>query len=157
MVIPKFEKRKEHLAQSFGLLQVTWVASSLLLAVIHVGIGLLALGFAVPMMKLIFCSMGLLFAVIGNLFGKARSNHHLGFRTPWTLSSDAVWDKTHRLAGRLWVAGGIAVALIGLMSQGLISTIAMIVIIVLVSIIPLVASYAFWKREQANNAGSSAG
>ncbi|MBV6633295.1 MAG: SdpI family protein [Alphaproteobacteria bacterium] len=149
LIIPTLEKRKENLAQSFGLLQVTWVATTTLLAVIHFGLGLIAMGVAVPMMKLVFCSVGLLFAVVGNLFGKARSNHHLGFRTPWTLSSDAVWDKTHRLAGRLWVAGGLLVAAIGLTVQGIVPTIIMILIMTVVSVVPLVASYLYSKREQS--------
>lgn len=47
------------------------------------------------------------FALIGTLLGNVRRNFWMGVRTPWTLASDAVWDATHRLAGRLLVIAGI--------------------------------------------------
>jgi uncharacterized membrane protein len=45
--------------------------------------------------------------VIGNYTGKLRKNFFVGIRTPWTLSSDAVWERTHRLAGWLFMLGGL--------------------------------------------------
>lgn len=50
--------------------------------------------------------IGSLLVGIGNVFGKLRSNHIIGIRTYWTLSSDRVWDQTHRFAGRSFVLGG---------------------------------------------------
>src|SRR3990172_2688059 len=46
--------------------------------------------------------MGLLFIVIGSLLRKAKRNWFIGIRTPWTLSSDRVWDETHRLGSLLF-------------------------------------------------------
>ncbi len=50
---------------------------------------------------------GLLFYYIGNLCQHAKRNWFIGIRTPWTLSSDKVWDKTHKLASKLYKASGI--------------------------------------------------
>lgn len=50
----------------------------------------------------------LLFAVMGNFMINIKPNWFIGIRTPWTLSSDMVWKKTHLLFGRLWFYGGIA-------------------------------------------------
>ena len=54
-------------------------------------------------------SMGLLFLVLGNYLGKFPKNFWVGIRTPWTLSSDEVWFKTHRFAGRTFMAGGLLI------------------------------------------------
>jgi uncharacterized membrane protein len=49
----------------------------------------------------------LFIALMGNVLGKVRRNFYVGVRTPWTLASDVVWDRTHRLAAWLMVAGGL--------------------------------------------------
>ncbi|MCX6079498.1 MAG: SdpI family protein [Chloroflexi bacterium] len=52
-------------------------------------------------------ALGLLFVFMGVLISKARRNYFIGIRTPWTLSSDRVWNETHRLGGKLYIAAGI--------------------------------------------------
>jgi len=55
--------------------------------------------------------MGILFIAIGYLLRQAKRNFFIGIRTPWTLSSDSVWDKTHRLGSVLFmVSGAFAIA-----------------------------------------------
>lgn len=49
-----------------------------------------------------------LFIFLGNLMGKTTRNYYVGIRTPWTLESDVVWERTHRLAARTMVAFAIA-------------------------------------------------
>jgi len=48
-----------------------------------------------------------LFAVMGNVMGKVQRNYWMGVRTPWTLSSETVWNRTHRVAAWLWTGTGI--------------------------------------------------
>ena len=57
-------------------------------------------------------SLGLaaLMAYIGFMMGKAKRNWFIGIRTPWTLSSDAVWDKTHALGSKMFIGAGVIVA-----------------------------------------------
>ena len=62
----------------------------------------------------ILLAMGALFIVLGNFMGKIRPNWFVGVRTPWTLSSKLSWDKTHRLAGWLFVLMGALFALLAL-------------------------------------------
>ena len=45
--------------------------------------------------------------VIGNYLPKTRRNYIIGIRLPWTLENDENWSKTHRLAGKIWVLGGL--------------------------------------------------
>jgi uncharacterized membrane protein len=58
-------------------------------------------------------AVGLLLVVVGNVLGKVRHNFVFGVRTPWTLASERVWDKTHRFTGRLMVAAGALLAIGG--------------------------------------------
>jgi len=57
-------------------------------------------------------ALGLLFIFVGNLIQKSKRNFFIGIRTPWTLSSDTVWDETHRVGGQLFKISGV-LALIG--------------------------------------------
>lgn len=59
-------------------------------------------------------AIGILFFLIGALIEKAKRNWFVGIRTPWTLSSDEVWEKTHKLGGKMFKISGI-IALIGIM------------------------------------------
>jgi uncharacterized membrane protein len=68
---------------------------------------LAASGMNVPVNEAIFAALGVMFMVIGNYLGKTRKNFFLGIRTPWTLASDEVWARTHRLAGRLFIVLGL--------------------------------------------------
>ena len=52
-------------------------------------------------------AMGLLFIFIGYMLRKAKRNFFIGIRTPWTLSSDKVWDETHRLGAILFMISGV--------------------------------------------------
>ena len=60
--------------------------------------------------------VGILLAVIGNYMPKCRLNYTMGIRTPWTLSSEENWNKTHRLGGKIWVAAGILIAASGFLA-----------------------------------------
>lgn len=57
-------------------------------------------------------SIALFFALLGNYLTTVQPNYFLGIRTPWALESDAVWTQTHRLVGRLFFGGGLAVAML---------------------------------------------
>lgn len=64
--------------------------------------------------SVIFAATGLLFMVLGNFMGKIPPNWFVGVRTPWTLSSKLSWDKTHRLAGWLFMLMGLLFMLLAL-------------------------------------------
>ena len=100
--------------------------------------------------------MGLLFAVIGNYLPKTRMNSTMGIKVPWAYSSEANWNATHRFAGKLWMAGGLLIALGGLLPHLWAITI-MVVLLVALCVIPIVYSYRFYKREKAEGKVQSTG
>jgi len=63
--------------------------------------------------------LGLMMTVVGNWLGKVRRNFYIGIRTPWTLANEEVWERTHRVASRVFVAWGLAVFLTGLTGSSL--------------------------------------
>jgi uncharacterized membrane protein len=70
------------------------------------------LGVMIPIIPVISIGIGLLFFAAGIMSEHAKKNWFIGFRTPWTMSSDVVWEKTHRLGGRMFQASGL-IAIIG--------------------------------------------
>ena len=107
LVLKFIEPRKEHIEQSKQAIDSIIAAVVLLMFIMELGyFGLLA-GWAVPMNLLVIFALGLMFIIMGNFLGKVRSNFFIGIRTPWTLSSDHVWIKTHRLAGPLFMLAGL--------------------------------------------------
>ena len=120
------------------------------------GMYALALGWEFSPVVWTMVPMGLLFAVIGNYMPKTRMNSTMGIKVPWTYSSEANWNATHRYAGKVWMIGGILIALCGLLPHGWAVTIMLISILVLI-ILPVVYSYRFYKKEKAEGKVQSAG
>lgn len=89
---------------------------------------------------------GVLFLVLGNYFKVIQPNYFIGIRTPWTLESNEVWKLTHNFAGKLWVIGGFAVVLGGLILENNYFNIVFISIIAVLAIVPMVYSYIKFKQ-----------
>jgi uncharacterized membrane protein len=111
------------------------------------GIGLLVLlaasGRNVQMNEMVFAAMGLLFIVLGNYMSKVRKNFFIGIRTPWTLASDEVWNRTHRLGGWIFVLIGFFMFLNAFIQFPVEWLIGAIVILALV---PVVYSFVIYRN-----------
>jgi uncharacterized membrane protein len=104
--LPRLDPRRRNLEASATAYNAVWVAVLLVLTGVHVMVLLTGLGWEVPVGTLVLAGVGLLFLVIGGTIGEVRSNWFLGIRTPWTMSSERSWERTHRLGGRLFLALG---------------------------------------------------
>jgi uncharacterized membrane protein len=145
--LPKLDPRRENYARfisSYWLI-VNAVIAFMLIA--HALILATGMGFAVRIDRLMPAGIGLLFIVLGNYLTRVEPNWFVGIRTPWTLSSDAVWRKTHRTGGWLMVIGGFVVASLAFLPHTAFLPL-LISAIVLMAVIPVVQSYVLWKREQ---------
>ena len=85
---------------------VLWVCP--LISLITCGaVYLYALGIPVDMSLLCGLLCGVMFLIVGNYLPKCRQNYTVGIKLPWTLADEENWDRTHRLAGKLWMVGGL--------------------------------------------------
>jgi uncharacterized membrane protein len=91
-------------------------------------------------------ALGLLFIFIGFMMRQAKRNFFIGIRTPWTLSSDKVWNETHRIGAVLFMISG-ALAFIGGLFGGTTAFWMMFTPIIGSTIFLLVYSYVLYQRE----------
>lgn len=147
-LIPRFEPRRANLERSGTAYRAIWIGVLLLLAGVHlVAVGV-ALGASLDVSRLVLAGTGILFVVIGNYLPKVRPNYLMGIRTPWTLSSDLAWTRTHRLGGRLFVIEGLVLAALGLAGvSGTILAIALTGAVGVLLVVLFGYSYQVWKTD----------
>ena len=112
------------------------------------GLYALALGWEFSPVAWTLIPMGLMFAVIGNYMPKTRMNYTMGVKVRWAYTSEANWNATHRFAGKVWMIGGIGMALCGLLPHLWAVTIMLASILVLV-LLPVIYSWRYYKKELA--------
>jgi uncharacterized membrane protein len=88
--------------------------------------------------------LALLMVYIGFMLDKSKRNWFIGIRTPWTLSSDEVWDKTHALGSKLFIAAGVVV-FIGTFIPGY-RFVFVLVPVLAAALIPAVYSYFEFRK-----------
>ena len=137
-------KGKNHDGKMMGL--VLWIIPVLNLF-LHVMVWLQALGREVNMAVVMPLFMGALFVIIGNYLPKCRQSYTVGIKLPWTLDDEENWNKTHRLAGKLWVAGGLLLVLCSFFSRHPVALYGSIAVILLMVTIPTVYSYLYYKQH----------
>jgi hypothetical protein len=104
-------------------------------------------GYSVKIDRLMPIGVGLLLVFLGNYLTRVEPNWFVGIRTPWTLSSDTVWRKTHRTSGGLLVIGGLLLVAVAFLPRSAFLPLLVAAIVIAV-VIPIVQSYILWKREQ---------
>lgn len=90
--------------------------------------------------------LGALFIFIGYMLRQAKRNFFIGIRTPWTLSSDTVWDKTHQLGSILFIASG-ALAILGSFLGGTAAFWLLFIPLIGSTLFLVVYSYVLYRNE----------
>lgn len=103
------------------------------------------LGHEVYMSVSVFFMLGLLFVGIGVYLPSIKQNWMVGVRTPWTLGSEFVWDRTHYVAGKTFMLGGFLFLVSGLFS-GVIKVVCLVCGIFIAVVVPVVYSYILFSR-----------
>ena len=96
--------------------------------------------------RFIVPAIAILFFFIGILVENAKRNWFIGIRTPWTLSSAKVWDRTHKRGGRLFKIAAV-IAFFGVFFPDY-SVWMVLIPILLVSVYTIVYSYLEFKKEK---------
>lgn len=95
-------------------------------------------------------ALAILWYSIGSFLERTKRNWFMGVRTPWTLSSDFVWDKTHKLSGLLFKIAGVISLLATFSGQSSIVIWSVMISAVLASIISIGYSFFVYRQEKNN-------
>jgi len=147
LVIPAIDPLKANIAQfreAFNLFIVLMVGFMLYIHGLSLAWSLGYTGF--KMSSAMLPAIGLLFIFIGFMLRQAKRNFFIGIRTPWTLSSDAVWNETHRIGAMLFMASGV-LAFLGGFFGGTTAFWMMFAPIIGSTLFLLVYSYVLYQRE----------
>ena len=148
-VLPAIDPRGANYAKFGGAFEAIVISILLYMLGLHLIILRASLGYPVAMQRVLPIGVGILLVLIGNLLPRARPNWFIGIRTPWTLSSDRVWEKTHRVGGRAFVAGGLAILFAGLVIPQW-AHYVLVAVVVVCSLGAVLYSYIAWRREQTS-------
>ena len=129
----------------------TWTPPFLSLIIVPTTL-YIAMGANIPIPMIVRILIGIILILGGNYLPKSRQNYTIGIKNPWTLSSSDNWNKTHRLAGYLWILGGIILTVSAFIAthNTFWSNSMPTLIIALLIIIPFLYSYFIYKRTSDN-------
>ena len=125
--------------KAIGKLTIPFLTVTLVPITIFAG-----LGYDLPIEKIVPAFVGILFIIIGNYLPKSKHNYTVGIKLPWTLNNETNWNKTHRLAGYLWIVGGVMMFV-----NSFLQIFWMPVFIIIMSclvFIPVIYSYILYKN-----------
>jgi len=149
LVIPRIDPLKENIAKFRAYFDLFILLLFGFLFYLYLLTILWDLGSRFNIIQLKAPAIGLLIFYAGVLTENAKQNWFIGVRTPWTLSSETVWNKTNRLAGKLFKAAGILAALGAAFPQYAIFLI--LVPVILAGIYPLIYSYQEYQKVIKEN------
>ena len=152
-VIPRLEPRRLNIAASGKFYRAVWIGTILMLAATHGAARYMSLHKGTDVSNVVVAAVCLLIIVVGNYLGKTRSMFLAGVRTPWTLTSEYSWQRTHSLAGKLFIAAGALgfAAAITLPAKEA-SHIFLYALGVSV-VISVIVSYVYWRRDPLRHTG----
>jgi uncharacterized membrane protein len=110
----------------------------------------IALGYDLPVVMIGATLVGLVLVACGNYLPKSRQNYTVGIKLPWTLSDADNWNKTHLMAGRLWIAGGLVMILSAFLLTGNppVFLILVVEVIICIALLPVVYSYFLYRASK---------
>lgn len=146
MVIPRIDPKKENIAK-FRIYFDGMIGLILLFLAYIYGLTLYwAIKGSFNMIRMIIPAISILFFYVGVVISRAKSNWSIGIRTPWTLSSEAVWEKTHKVGGPLFEV----VALISVFGVVFTKYAIWLLLVPLLSVVLFlfVYSYVLYRKEK---------
>ncbi|ATI50002.1 MULTISPECIES: SdpI family protein [Bacillus cereus group] len=145
-ITPKIDPKKKNydkFSKGYMIINYSVVVLLFLVNMLVIGVGL---GYDIPMNSTPLILVGLLFIVIGNYLPQCKPNYFVGIKTPWTLSNEEVWRKTHRFSGKVFVVLGIIMILSVFVPVTWKSFVMVVVIIGAVGL-TMGYSYVAYKKE----------
>jgi len=145
--LPKIDPKRENYEKHMDVYIIFAILVTMLLTIVGWVVVLAAENVVLPMDRIVPGLIGAMFIIMGNYMPRIRHNYSFGIRTSWTLASETVWKKTHRLGGICFVVLGVVMILQAVFPSLLLVTLSMAMLIGLV-ILLTVYSWYVWKKEQ---------
>lgn len=148
LVLPVIDPRRENYARFRGAYTFLRWGFVIFMTILYGVTIAVALGYGVDVGWMVKAMVAGLFIIIGNYMGQFRHNYFVGIKTPWTLANEEVWQRTHRMGGKLWVICG----LICLVVSPFNTTWAAVMFfgaIAVMTLVPMVYSYLLFARLQS--------
>ncbi len=143
--IPRIDPMKENFAKFRKYFDWFIILFEIFLLYIYILTLIWNAGIKFDFILAIIPAIALLFYYVGILVEKSERNWFVGIRNPWTLSSDAVWKKTHRLGGKLFKVSAL-IALIGILF-GQFAVYFVVLPVILTALYTFIYSYFEYKKE----------
>ena len=148
LAIPRIEPRRHHLVASSKAYTAIWIVLVLAGVLVHLSFVLRAtdrnFGLSENLVELV---AAFILIVSGNYMSKIRSNFFIGIRTPWTLSSEESWRKTHRLGGRILVLLGFALIPLSFVTDATTNLWMATALIIATAVLLIAYSYVAWRSD----------
>ncbi|GLQ96051.1 SdpI family protein [Dyella mobilis] len=148
IVLPSISPRGFEITPFLPVFVTIMLAAQAFVLVTALGILLNAAGHPAGRLVVPLLPMGLLLMFVGNYMGKLRKNFFAGIRTPWTIASDEVWERTHRFAGWVFMLAGIIVVVASLVNAPVLLSVSVVVV---AAFIPAVYSYLVYRRVERHH------
>ena len=150
LIIPRLDPKKkiEQMGNKYQSIKIIMVAITSVLSIYIL--------YAVKQesssnLNLVLALIGIIFMVLGNFSKTFKQNYFMGLRTPWTLESEEVWKSTHKLAGVIWLLGGLLILVLSMVLPSNMNIILFLSIVVAMVLIPTIYSYVLYKRIKASS------
>lgn len=144
-IIPKIDPKRKNILKFEDKFHLFVYSILIFMLLLQIYVYLWNTGVEIPVGVVMPVLMGVLFYIVGDMVKDAKQNYTIGIRTPWTLSSERVWDRTHILGGRLFKICGILSILSIFISSY--SFVVVISSVILSTIYLFVYSYLEYMKE----------
>ena len=104
------------------------------------------LGWGLNVEMMAYLLLGIVFVLVGNYLPKCRQNYTVGIKIPWTLHDEENWNRTHRLAGRLWMLGGFLFMISAFVGDG--GMVPTLIITLVMVLVPVIYSFVYYVKHK---------
>ncbi|MEO8192329.1 MAG: DUF1648 domain-containing protein [Gemmatimonadales bacterium] len=151
-LLPHIDPHRANYVKFAGMYEALIILTLAFMLGLHIMLLMAATGTRIPTQRVVMTGVGLFFVAIGLMLPRVHPNWFVGIRTPWTLSSELSWERTHKAGGPLFAAVGALTVLTSIIAPTAsvwvlaVSATALVVFL-------FVYSYRVWKTDPGRRSG----
>ncbi|WP_432662123.1 SdpI family protein [Wukongibacter baidiensis] len=145
LFLPKIDPKRKSYQKHKKAYDISKTIMVIFMVMLHWVIILYSLGFNIDVGIIVRVGVGILFIVLGNFMSQIRHNYFFGIKTPWTLSNETVWKKTHRVGAFSFIVAGL-IMIASSPFSGIMAQASLITAIAVAALYPIVYSYIVYRK-----------